>query len=167
MQPRHVAPRQPHPREVFSALSDYAVETDNEAPLKVNLRRPASIDDIQAVAFGKPAQKSEEEGEIFLVVEEQPMFPGGMEEMMKFLQKEIKYPKEAMDKKIQGRVIVQFVVNKDGSICEDTVVKSVDPLLDAEALRVVRSMPNWTPGKQKGDPVRVRFTLPVSFRLSN
>ena len=119
------------------------------------------------MALGKPVQKSEEEGEIFLVVEEQRMFPGGMEEMVKFLQKEIKYPKEAMDKKIQGRVIVQFVVNKDGSICEDTVVKSVDPLLDAEALRVVLSMPNWTPGKQKGDPVRVRFTLPVSFRLSN
>ena len=106
-----------------------------------------------------------EKDKVFMVAEEQPMYPGGMEELMKYLQKEIKYPKEAQDKKIQGRVIVQFVVNKDGSICEDTVMKSVDPLLDAEALRVVRSMPNWTPGKLKGEPVRVRFTLPVTFRM--
>ena len=94
------------------------------------------------------------------------MFPGGMEEMIKFLQGEVKYPKEAQDKGLQGRVLVQFVVNKDGSICEDTVVRSVAPSLDAEAIRVVRSMPNWTPGRQKGEPVRVRFTLPVTFRLS-
>lgn len=107
-----------------------------------------------------------EEGEIFQVVEEQPMFPGGMQEMMKFLQQNIKYPKEAQEQGKQGRVIVQFVVNKDGSIVNDSIVRSVDPLLDAEALRVVRSMPNWTPGKQKGKPVRVRFTLPVTFHLN-
>ncbi len=93
------------------------------------------------------------------------MFPGGMGEMMKFLQQNVKYPKEAQDQGKQGRVIVQFVVNKDGSISNDTIVRSVDPLLDAEALRVVRSMPNWTPGKQRGKEVRVRFTLPVTFRL--
>ena len=106
-----------------------------------------------------------EEGEIFQVVEEQPMFPGGMEEMMKFLQQNIKYPKEAQEQGKQGRVIVQFVVNKDGSITDAKIMKPVDPLLDAEALRVVRSMPNWTPGKQRGKEVRVRFTLPVTFRL--
>ena len=94
------------------------------------------------------------------------MFPGGMQEMMKFLQQNIKYPKEAQEQGKQGRVIVQFVVNKDGSIVNDSIVRSVDPLLDAEALRVVRSMPNWTPGKQKGKPVRVRFTLPVTFHLN-
>jgi TonB family protein len=93
------------------------------------------------------------------------MFPGGMDELMKYLQKEIKYPKEALEQGKQGRVIVQFVVNKDGSISNDTIVRSVDPFLDAEALRIIRSMPNWTPGKQRGEPVRVRFTLPVTFRL--
>ena len=93
------------------------------------------------------------------------MYPGGMQELMKYLQKEMKYPKEAQDKGIQGRVIVQFVVNKDGSICEANVVKSVDPLLDAEALRVVNAMPHWTPGKQRGQAVNVRFTLPLTFRL--
>lgn len=88
-----------------------------------------------------------------------------MQELMKYLQKEMKYPKEAQDKGIQGRVIVQFVVNKDGSICEANVVKSVDPLLDAEAVRVVNAMPKWNPGKQRGQAVNVRFTLPLTFRL--
>ena len=152
-------------KDVFSALSDYAVETGSEEPLKVNLKRPAGIDEIQAVAFGKPAPKSEEEGEIFQVVEEQPMYPGGMQELMKYLQMNIRYPKEAQERGLQGRVIVQFVVNKDGSICDEHVVKSVDPQLDAEAFRAIRSMPNWIPGKQRGEPVRVRFTLPVTFRL--
>ena len=94
------------------------------------------------------------------------MFPGGMQELMKFLQTSIRYPKEAQERGLQGRVIVQFVVNKDGSICDEKVVRSVDPQLDAEALRVVRSMPNWTPGKQRGEAVRVRFTIPVSFKLN-
>ena len=152
-------------KDVFSALSDYAVETGSEEPLQVNLKKPASIDEIQAVAFGKPAPKSEEQGEVFQVVEEQPIYPGGMDELMKFMQTNIRYPKEAQERGLQGRVIVQFVVNKDGSICDEQVVKSVDPQLDAEAIRIIRSMPNWTPGKQRGEPVRVRFTLPVTFRL--
>lgn len=99
------------------------------------------------------------------MVEESPEFPGGMAELMKYLQKNVKYPQEAKDKNIHGRVIVQFVVNKDGSICDANVVKRVDPQLDAEALRVVNAMPRWIPGKQKGKCVRTRFTLPVTFRL--
>ena len=89
-----------------------------------------------------------------------------MGELMKFLQVNIRYPKEAQTKGIQGRVIVQFVVNSDGSICDEKLIKSVDPQLDAEAIRVIRSMPNWKPGMQRGKPVRVRFTLPVTFRLT-
>ena len=104
---------------------------------------------------------------IFQVVEDQPEFPGGMEGLMKHLSKEIKYPKEAQEKGTQGRVIVQFVVRKDGSITDAKIMKPVDPLLDAEALRVVSEMPNWIPGKQRGEAVNVRFTLPVTFRLSN
>ena len=144
-------------KEILAAMSQHAKKMGNEGPLRVTIKKPEG----QANNHEDTAQK----GEIFMVAEEQPMFPGGMAELMKYLQKEIKYPKEAMEKKIQGRVIVQFVVNKDGSICEDTVVKSVDPQLDAEAIRVIRSMPDWTPGKQKGEPVRVRFTLPVTFRM--
>ena len=154
-------------KDVFSALSDYAVETGSEEPLKVNLKKTSK----GGVEGGTPftyetTTIKQEEDEVFQVVEEQPMFPGGMQELMKYLQKEMKYPKEAQDKGIQGRVIVQFVVNKDGSICEANVVKSVDPLLDAEALRVVNAMPHWTPGKQRGEPVRVRFTIPVAFHLA-
>ena len=86
--------------------------------------------------------------------------------MMDYLKANIRYPKEAKERGIQGRVIVQFIVEEDGTLTEGKVVKSVDPQLDAEALRVVRSMPNWTPGKQRGEAVRVRFTIPVSFKLN-
>ena len=101
----------------------------------------------------------------FNVVEKMPEFEGGMDGMMSFLQKNIKYPAEAKEKGDEGRVIVQFVVEKDGSIVEPKVVKSVSPELDAEALRVVQMMPKWKPGQQRGKNVRVQFTLPVSFRL--
>ncbi|MBO5684750.1 MAG: M56 family metallopeptidase [Akkermansia sp.] len=148
---------------VISCTSPKEKKTDANQEV-VQQSQPASAPEIQVVTYA-PQPKEVEQGEVFQVVEEQPMFPGGMEEMMKFLQQNVKYPKEAQDQGKQGRVIVQFVVNKDGSISNDTIVRSVDPLLDAEALRVVRSMPNWTPGKQRGKEVRVRFTLPVAFRL--
>jgi len=107
------------------------------------------------------------EGEIFQVVEEMPEFPGGLPECMKFLGKNIQYPKQAQDNGIQGRVIVQMVVTKDGDVTDAKVIRSVDPLLDAEALRVINSMPKWKPGKQKGEVVNVKYTIPVMFRLGN
>ena len=143
--------------EILNALRELAKSKGANEPLKVNIKYPFDA---------STGQTAEEQGEIVNVPEEMPMFPGGMEELMKFIQKEVKYPKEAQDKGIQGRVVVQFVVNKDGSISEATVLKSVDPLLDAESLRVVNAMPNWTPGKQKGEAVRTRFTIPISFRLN-
>ena len=103
--------------------------------------------------------------DIFNVVEEQPEFPGGRDKMTEFIQKNIQYPALCKKEGIQGRVVVQFVVNKDGSICDAKIVKSVDPHLDTEALRIIRAMPRWVPGKQKGETVRVRYTLPVNFRL--
>ena len=105
------------------------------------------------------------EGEVFQVVEEMPEFPGGMQECMKFLGKNIKYPPQAMDNGVQGRVIVTFVVMKDGSITDAKVVRGVDPLLDAEALRVINLFPKWKPGKQRGKAVNVKYTVPVMFRL--
>ena len=101
----------------------------------------------------------------FIVVEEMPEFPGGMSAAMDYLSKNVKYPKEAYDKGIQGRVIVQYVVEKDGDISNVKVVRSIDPLLDAEAVRVIKSMPKWKPGTQKGQNVRVRYTMPVTFSL--
>ena len=109
--------------------------------------------------------QSTEDEEVFIVVEENPEFPGGTAELMKFLAKEIKYPVEAEQKGKQGRVIVQFVVGKDGNLRDFKVVRSVSPELDAEAIRVCKSMPTWKPGKQRGKAVSVKFTLPISFRL--
>lgn len=112
-------------------------------------------------------EEPEQEEQIFQVVEERPQFPGGDAELMKYLQKNIKYPSICQEQGIQGRVIVQFVVNTDGSIVDAQVIKPVNPYLDKEALRVISAMPKWEPGKQRGKAVRVRFTVPVTFRLSN
>lgn len=109
--------------------------------------------------------KNEEENKVFDVVEEQPSFPGGQGALMAWLNDNIKYPVVAAENGIQGKVIVQFVVGKNGSISNVKVLRSVDPSLDKEAVRVVSNMPNWTPGKQNGASVNVRFTLPVTFRL--
>ena len=103
--------------------------------------------------------------EVFMVVENMPEFPGGLNACLKFLADHVAYPKEAAEKKIQGRVIVQFVVMKDGSIANARVIRSVDPLLDAEALRVIGLMPKWKPGTQRGQAVNVKFTMPITFRL--
>lgn len=109
--------------------------------------------------------KNEEENKVFDVVEEQPSFPGGQGALRAWLNDNIKYPVVAAENGIQGKVIVQFVVGKNGSISNVKVLRSVDPSLDKEAVRVVSNMPNWTPGKQNGASVNVRFTLPVTFRL--
>ena len=111
-----------------------------------------------------PADSTAKE-EVFMVAEQMPEFPGGMKEMLKFLQENVKYPENAMKNNVQGRVIVQFVVEKDGTPTEFKVLRSVDPDLDAEALRVMKAMPKWKPGMQKGQVVRVKFTVPVSFKL--
>ena len=104
---------------------------------------------------------------IFQVVEEMPQFPGGMAEAMKFLAKNIKYPVAAQQAKIEGRVIVQFVVERDGSISDVHAMRGVNPDLDAEAIRVVSLMPKWKPGKQRGKAVAVKYTMPIMFRLQS
>lgn len=102
---------------------------------------------------------------VFDVVEVMPQFPGGQIAMLQYLMKNIKYPEQAMKEGIQGRVAVRFIVEKDGSISDVKPVLSVHPLLNKEAVRVVKSMPKWSPGKHNGKPVRVRFNLPVMFKL--
>lgn len=106
-----------------------------------------------------------ESDRVFSVVEQMPSFPGGMGAMMQYLSSNIKYPKEAEKKGIQGRVLLSFIVQTDGSITDVRISKSVDPSLDKEAIRVVKSMPKWIPGRQNGEPVRVKYTFPVTFRL--
>ena len=116
-----------------------------------------------------PVEVEEEEPEeqtIFEVVEQMPEFPnGGMAGLMQYLSKNIKYPTIAQENGTQGRVTVQFVVNKDGSIVDAKVLRGVDPYLDKEAVRVIMGMPKWKPGMQRGKPVRVKYTVPVMFRL--
>lgn len=109
--------------------------------------------------------EASDEGEVLQVVEQMPEFPGGMKALMKFLSENIRYPSVAQDNGIQGRVMLDFVVNKDGSIVDVHVLKGVDASLDNEAVRVVKSMPKWSPGRQRGKAVRVKYVLPVVFRL--
>lgn len=119
---------------------------------------------IQAPVTSGPTQEEDTEV-VFVVVESMPSFPGGDAALFKYLNDNIKYPVIAQESGIQGRVICQFVVNRDGSIVDIEVVRSVDKSLDAEAIRVIKNMPRWTPGKQRGKTVRVKYTLPVNFRL--
>ena len=114
----------------------------------------------------EPVKPKEEENKVFDVVEQMPSFPGGNAALMNYLSQNIKYPVIAEENGIQGRVVVQFVVGKDGHISDVRVAKSVDPSLDKEAVRVVKGMPRWIPGKQNGQAVTVRYTLPVTFRLN-
>lgn len=123
----------------------------------------------QVEAYTPPAVVEEEEEEssqqIFTVVETMPEFPGGQGALMSFIAKSIKYPVIAQENGIQGRVTCSFVVNTDGSIVDAEIMRGVDPSLDKEALRVINTMPKWSPGKQRGKPVRVKYTVPVMFRL--
>ena len=114
---------------------------------------------------GEEVIEQSESDKVFEVVDEMPSFPGGQSALFDFMAKNIKYPEVAEDNGIQGRVLVTFIVKKDGSLSDVRVAKSVDPSLDKEAVRVVKSMPKWIPGIEKGQYVNVKFTLPVTFRL--
>ncbi len=107
----------------------------------------------------------QQDEKVYDKVDQMPEFQGGHEELISFLVKSIQYPEEAKKKGTQGKVFVNFVVGKDGSITNAKILKAVDPLLDAEALRVINAMPKWIPGKDKGKEVAVQFTLPISFAL--
>ena len=143
------------------------VETKVETTIDIRTEDDASRVQQETYVPPPPPKPKVEEvtEEIFVVVEEQPEFPGGNTAMMKFLSDNIKYPLIAQENGIQGRVITNFVVERDGSITDVQVVRGVDPSLDREAIRVIQSMPKWKAGRQRGSAVRVRFTLPVVFRL--
>ena len=161
-------PKQAPPPPEAPKVEEVLEIMDNDSEVEESTIQAS--DDTQAAVEVKytPVEVEEEEVEeqqIFQVVEEMPEFPGGMGECMKWLGKNIKYPTISQENGVQGRVIIQFVVNKDGSIVDAQVARGVDPYLDKEALRVVGQMPKWKPGKQRGKEVRVKYTLPVMFRL--
>ena len=148
--------------EIIEIVEDDAdIEEDIMASTEDNVEW-VDLDDYDVVEV----EPEPEEEEIFMVVEDQPEFPGGTAALLEYLRKNIKYPAICRENNIQGRVLVTFIVNKDGAIVEPEVVKSVNPSLDKEALRVISSMPNWKPGSQRGKPVRVKYTVPVNFRLN-
>ena len=142
-----------------------AVGTENKEGVKDRTVEAVRNDIAVAAPPPPPAPKPEVSNKVFDVVEEMPSFPGGTGALMSFLSSNIKYPVVAQENGVQGRVIVGFVVERDGSITDVKVMRSVDPSLDREAQRVVRAMPRWKPGKQNGSAVRVKYTVPVVFRL--
>lgn len=165
-------PLPPPPPAVTKSISDELILVDDDSHEEND--NMISSEDLGAavvapapkvVEVAKVPDEVIEDNEIFKIVEKMPEFPGGMAACLKFLANNIKYPAIAQESNIQGKVIIQFVVNKDGSIVDPVVVRSVDPHLDKEALRVISMMPKWTPGMQRGKPVRVKYTVPVTFRL--
>ena len=143
-------------KETKTAIGAFDVKGNDEAGGTV-------LKAVEDIAAPEPPKHEEEQNKIFEVVEQQPQFPGGS--VNGWLADHIKYPVVAADNGISGRVVVQFVVERDGSVSQVKVVRGVDPSLDKEAQRVISSMPKWIPGKQNGQAVRSRFTVPVTFRL--
>ena len=141
--------------ETNTAIGAFTVEGNDET---------AEVKHVEE-KIAEPEPVKEEETKVFDVVEQMPSFPGGPSALMQYLNSNIKYPVVAEENGVQGRVVCTFVVEKDGSITDVRVIKSVDPSLDKEAVRVVKSMPKWIPGKQNGSAVRVKYTVPVTFRL--
>jgi len=123
------------------------------------------VNEITAVAYGSKTTPAKNEDEVFLVVDEMPLYPGGIEALRMFLAQNVKYPVKAQEKGTQGKVYVNFVVEKDGSVGMAKIARGVSPELDAEALRVVKLLSNWSPGKNNGKSVRVSYTLPINFAL--
>lgn len=121
--------------------------------------------EVKYVSVRVEHEEAPPEHTIFQITEVMPEFPGGQAALLSFLSKNIKYPAVAQENGAQGRVIVQFVVNRDGSVVDPVVLRSVDPSLDREALRVISAMPKWRPGIQRGRTVRVKYTVPVTFKL--
>ena len=130
-----------------------------------NVEEVAVVEAVEVVETIEVVEVAQSDDRVFEIVEQRPEFPGGHAAMMQWLGENIQYPAEAIAQGVQGTVLVQYIIERDGSISDARVVRAVNPYLDAEALRAVQAMPEWRPGKQDGETVRVRFTLPVQFRL--
>lgn len=159
----------PPPPPQVTPINDVLTIIDNDATAEETNFASSEETGEDVVIKHIPVTVDEEvvvEDDIFVVVEENPQFPnGGTAGLLQYLGKNIKYPTIPQENGTQGRVTVQFVVNKDGSIVDVKVIRGVDPYLDKEAVRVISTMPKWIPGKQRGVPVRCKFTVPVTFKL--
>jgi periplasmic protein TonB len=152
------------PPPIIDDLKDIAISTKtqegNEDGVDLGI-----LDDYGDGPIAPPVVEAPKKEEIFTRVEQMPQFGSGEKELLEYLAKNIKYPAIARENGIQGTVVIQFVVDKNGKVTEPTVVRELGGGCDEEALRVIRNMPNWIPGKQQGKPVKVRYTLPVRFKL--
>ena len=157
----------PPPPPAPEVIEEIEIVEDDKETESIDFSTEDDDKKVQEI-IAVPVQVEEEDPEenvVFQVVENMPEFPGGRKALMEYLAENIKYPSIAAENNIQGRVVCQFTVWKDGSIKDIVVARGIDPSLDREAIRVVQSMPKWTPGKQRGKAVNCRFTLPILFRL--
>jgi len=148
-------PPPPPPPEVIEIVED-----------EVEIEKELEIEDTETDEDEIIEIEEEDDEEFFMVVENMPEFPGGDLGLMKFIQKNVKYPAIAKEYNITGKVYVSFIVDKQGKVTNVKIVRGVDKNLDGEALRVVSALPNYKPGKQRGKPVRVMFTIPINFTLN-
>jgi len=154
-------PPPPAVADILNIVED-DVELDEELEIMDTEMSQDDIVDFSNMVF---EEETRDEGEIFMIVEEMPEFPGGNEALQKYLAQSVRYPVIAQENGIQGRVYIQFVINQNGEVTNATILRGVDPSLDREALRVVEAMPKWKPGKQRNRPVRVSYTVPINFVL--
>lgn len=184
-QPPPITPNQPPPPDIRipppvktiikflpPKVTEKEVVEEEEMPtieeIKQNETGTENIEGTGEVIFEEPVEEVKDDGDankVFLVVEQPPEYEGGLEAMYKFINKNLKYPASARRMNIEGKVFLSFVVDADGSIAEATVLKGISADCDKEALRVIQMMPKWRPGKQSGRPVRVRYNLPIYFKL--
>lgn len=168
---------------VLATMPKWIPGTQKGVPVRVNYSVPVSfrlsggpeakevknsqLDEIAVVGYGPQKEPKVTPETVFEVVEEMPKYPGGVEEMMKYLARNIKYPTIDQENKIQGRVVVEFIVDKEGDVLRPKIQRSVSPSLDAEAVRVVSGMGKWIPGRQRGEAVAVKYTVPITFSLQS
>lgn len=154
-------PPPPAVADILNIVED-DVELDEELEIMDTEMSQDDIVDFSNMVF---EEETRDEGEIFMIVEEMPEFPGGTEALQKYLAQSVRFPVIAQENGIQGRVYIQFVINQNGEVTNATILRGVDPSLDREALRVVEAMPKWKPGKQRNSPVRVSYIVPINFLL--
>jgi len=161
-EPKQAPPPAPPPVTVELEIVENDADLDDDIDIDMEDDQSSAM----AISDFSMEEEEEEEEEIFMVVEEQPEFPGGYQALRKYLAENIEYPEVAAENQIQGTVYIQFVVTSNGNVEKAKVVRGVDRALDKEALRVVNSMPNWKPGKQRGKAVSVWYTVPIKFVLN-
>lgn len=152
-------------KSIITESDDYELVADSTTGQIKIAAKNNKVDGVYVVGYGTQEKSAQVQDEVFFIVEQMPEFPGGDLELRKFIARSVKYPVVAVENGIQGKVFVTFVVEKDGSVGNVKIARGVDPSLDKEAIRVVSSLPKWKPGTQKGEAVRVSYTMPINFAL--